>query len=189
MELTLARNWTWIVFRGVVAIIFGVLTLRNPAITLTVLIMLFGAYALIDGLMMVIAAVSNRRGEEGWVALFFAGMCGILIGIGTFVMPAITATVLLVFIAVWAVVIGIAQIVAAIRLRKVITGEWMLAVAGVVSVLFGLILIARPAAGALAVVFWIGAYAVFYGIILIALGFRLRSWKRPLTPTGQPHAA
>lgn len=189
MEQTLARNWGWVALRGVIAIIFGVLTLGNPVITLSALVLLFGAFALADGIFLVIAAVTNRRGEPHWVALLFAGIAGIVIGIGTFIMPGITATVLLVFIATWAVLIGIAQIVAAIRLRKVISGEWMLATAGVVSALFGIFLIARPAAGALVVVFWIGAYAVVYGIALLVLAFKLRSWAKEFAPGGAPRPA
>ena len=93
-------------------------------------------------------------------------------------MPGVTAIVLLYFIAAWAIVTGVAEIAAAIRLRKVITGEWLLVVAGVLSVLFGLFLVMFPKAGALAVVLWIGAYATTLGSVLIALAFRLRSWGR-----------
>ena len=178
MEQTLARNWGWIALRGLIAVVFGVLTLRNPIVTLAALIFLFGAYALVDGVFSVITAITNRHGEPHWVSILVAGIAGIIIGVGTFVMPGITATFLLVLIAVWAIVIGIAQIIAAIRLRKLITGEWLLGGAGALSVLLGVFLIARPAAGALAVVFWIGAYAVGYGIILLALALRLRSWSR-----------
>ncbi|HEU4563887.1 MAG TPA: HdeD family acid-resistance protein [Gemmatimonadaceae bacterium] len=174
----LARNWGWIALRGVVALIFGLLTLFNPAITLAALVLFFGAYALVDGIFGAVSAVANRHEEPHWVALLVGGIAGIIIGVLTFFMPGVTATVLLLFIAAWALVNGIAQIAAAIRLRKMIHGEWLLALAGVLSIAFGVILVMRPAAGALAMVLWIGAYAVVMGIVLILLAFRLRSWGR-----------
>ena len=178
MEDMLTRNWGWVALRGVVALLFGLLTLWNPALTLATLLLLFGAYALVDGIFTVIAAITNRRGEPHWIALLIGGLAGIVIGVCTFFAPGVTATILLYFIAAWAVVTGIAQIMAAIRLRKVIHGEWMLALAGVLSVALGLFLFSRPAVGALAVVLWIGAYAVVMGIVLISLALRLRAWGR-----------
>jgi uncharacterized membrane protein HdeD (DUF308 family) len=178
MDGILTRNWGWVALRGVAALVFGLLTLWNPAMSLAVLILFFGAYALVDGVFAVIAAIANRHGEPHWIALLIGGLAGIVIGVCTFLAPGVTATVLLLFIAAWAIVTGIAQIVAAIRLRRLIRGEWMLGLAGVLSVVFGLLLISRPAAGALAVVLWIGAYAVVLGVVLIALAFRLRAWGR-----------
>jgi uncharacterized membrane protein HdeD (DUF308 family) len=150
----LTRNWGWIALRGAVAILFGLLTIFRPGITLSVLIMLFGAYALIDGIFMVVSAIANRHGEPRWGTLLFGGLLGIAAGIATFTWPGITAIVLL----------------------AVIDGEWALILAGVLSVAFGVLLVMRPAVGALAVVLWIGAYALISGIVLVALGFRLRSW-------------
>jgi uncharacterized membrane protein HdeD (DUF308 family) len=125
----------------------------------------------------------------GLVALMLSGVVGIVIGAVTYFMPNITALALLFLIAAWAIATGIMQIVAAIRLRKVIRGEWLLALAGVLSVLFGFFLAAAPGAGALAVTLWIGAYAILFGVLLIALAFRLRSWQHG-HPTGAvPHAA
>src|SRR5918912_3707466 len=174
----LARNWGWMALRGVAALLFGVLTLFNPGITLAVLVLLFGAYALVDGIFTVVAAIANRRGEPHWVALLVGGLASIVVGVGTFLVPGVTAIVLLYFIAAWAIVTGAAEIATAIRLRRVMTGEWLLALAGVLSVLFGVLLIARPGAGALAVVLWIGAYAIVFGVVLLALAFRLRAWGR-----------
>jgi uncharacterized membrane protein HdeD (DUF308 family) len=178
MDTLLTRNWGWVALRGVVAVIFGLLTFMNPGITLSVLVLFFGAYSLVDGVFAVIAAIRNRRAEGHWVALLIGGIAGIIIGVCTFFAPGITAIVLLYFIAVWALVMGFSEIVAAIRLRKVITGELMLMLAGVASVVLGLFLLSRPALGAIALVVWIGAYAFVSGILLIALGFRLRSWAR-----------
>ena len=177
MEI-LARNWGWIALRGVAGVIFGVLTFINPAISLASLVLVFGAYALADGVFTVVAAVMNRRGERHWVAMLFGGIAGIAIGLLTFLMPGLTTLVLLYLIAAWAIVTGGAEIATAIRLRKVITGEWLLILAGVLSVAFGVVLIVYPGAGALTVVLWIGAYALVFGIMMIALSLRLRSWGK-----------
>jgi uncharacterized membrane protein HdeD (DUF308 family) len=174
----LARNWGWVALRGVAALLFGVLTLFNPLITLATLVLLFGAYALVDGVFTVVSAVANRRGEAHWVSLLVSGVIGIALGVVTFLWPRITALILLYFVAGWAVAIGVSQIMAGVRLRKLITGEWLLILAGVLSVAFGVILILYPGAGALAVALWIGAYAAVLGIVLIALSLRLRSWRR-----------
>lgn len=174
----LTRNWGWIALRGAVAILFGLLTLFRPGITLATLIMLFGAYALIDGIFMVVSAIANRHGEPRWGTLLVGGLLGILAGIVTYTWPGLTAVVLLSVIAAWAIVMGIFEVAAAIRLRKQLDGEWALILAGLLSVAFGVLLVMRPAVGALAVVLWIGVFALLYGIVLVALGFRLRNWGR-----------
>jgi uncharacterized membrane protein HdeD (DUF308 family) len=140
----LTRNWGWVALRGAVAILFGLLTLFRPGITLAVLIMLFGAYALFDGIFMVVSAIANRKGEPRWGTLLFGGLLGIAAGIATFTWPGITATVLLTVIALWAIMMGIFEVAAAIRLRKLIDGEWALILAGVLSVAFGVLLVMRP---------------------------------------------
>jgi uncharacterized membrane protein HdeD (DUF308 family) len=175
---TLVRNWWLVALRGVAALVFGLLTLLFPAAGVAALVLVFGAYALVYGVFTIIAAVANRRGEPHWVALLVSGVLSVGIGVLTFLMPGVTALVLLYLIAAWAIVTGVAEIAAAIRLRKVITGEWLLALAGVLSVAFGVLLIVFPGAGALAVVLWIGAYAALLGVLLIALSFRLRAWGR-----------
>jgi uncharacterized membrane protein HdeD (DUF308 family) len=180
MVTVLARNWGMVAVRGVVALLFGILTFARPGITLAALVILFGAYALVDGLFAVWSALANRRGEPHWVALLLGGLAGIAVGILTFMMPGITAVVLLYFIAAWAILRGVAEIAMAIQLRKVLTGEWLLALAGVLSVVFGAFLIMYPGAGALAVVLWIGFWATVLGIVVIALAFRLRHWNQAL---------
>jgi uncharacterized membrane protein HdeD (DUF308 family) len=167
-----------VVLRGVAALLFGLLTFFNPALTVAALILLFGAYAIVDRLVTIVAAVANRRGRPHWVALLAGGLLSVAFGVLTFLYPGVTALVLLYFIALWAAVAGIAQIAAAIRLRKVISGEWLLALAGVVSIVFSIVLFLAPGAGALAMAVWIGAYAVVFGILFIVLGFRLRSWGK-----------
>ncbi|MGZ3433904.1 MAG: HdeD family acid-resistance protein, partial [Isosphaeraceae bacterium] len=131
-----------------------------------------------DGVFAIAAAVVGTTVGMPWWALLLEGVCGIAVGVLTFAWPGITALVLLYLIAFWAVVTGVFEMVAAIRLRKEIHGEWLLALSGVLSVLFGVALVVNPAAGALAVVWLIGAYAIAFGVLLIALGFRLRNWLR-----------
>jgi uncharacterized membrane protein HdeD (DUF308 family) len=174
----LSRVWGWIALRGVVAILFGILTLLYPKFTLTALVLLFGAYALVDGVLMIVWAVSRRRAGGPSVALLAGGLLGIAAGILTFFIPGITAVALLIVIAVWAIATGVSMIVTALRLRKLVGNEWELIVAGLLAVALGVILIAAPAAGALAMVLWIGSYALVSGILLVVIGFRLRSWLR-----------
>jgi uncharacterized membrane protein HdeD (DUF308 family) len=171
---TLARNWWALALRGLVALMFGLLTFFLPGITLVTLILLFGAYALADGIFNIIAFF--RVASHHW-ALLIEGLIGIIAGILTFVWPAITALALLYVIAFWAIFTGIFEIVAGIRLRKVITNEWLLLLMGILSLLFGLFVLIAPGVGALAIVLWIGAYALVFGIFLLALAFRLRGHR------------
>ena len=175
---TLAANWWALALRGLVAVLFGLLTLFLPGITLVTLVLLFGAYALVDGVFNVIAFF--RVASHQW-ALLTEGVIGIIAGILTFAWPAITAIVLLYVIAFWAILTGVFEIVAGILLRKVITNEWLLLVMGGLSFLFGLLILFAPGAGALAIVLWIGAYALVFGVFLLALAFRLRGHRRLIT--------
>jgi uncharacterized membrane protein HdeD (DUF308 family) len=171
----LGRNWGWIALRGVAAVIFGVLSFAWPGATLLVLVLLWGAYALVEGIAALIAAFRVRdRGRPMW-SFVLIGILGVLVGVLTFLWPGVTALMLLMFIAVWAFFMGIFQIAAAVRLRKEIEHEWLLGLSGVLSVLFGAVMMAAPAEGALAVIWVIAAYAVVFGILLIALAFRLKS--------------
>lgn len=172
---TLAKYWWALALRGLVAVLFGLFTFFLPGITLVTLVLLFGAYALVDGVFNVIAFF--RVAAHHW-ALLIEGVIGIIAGIVTFAWPAITAIVLLYVIAFWAIFTGIFEIVAGIRLRKVMTNEWLLLVMGVLSLLFGVAILFAPGVGALAIVLWIGAYALVFGIMLLALAFRLRGHQR-----------
>ena len=174
----LAQYWWALAIRGLVAILFGLLTFLLPGITLVTLVLLFGAYALVDGVFNVIA--SFRTASHHW-ALLIEGVVGIIVGILTFAWPAITALVLLYLIAFWAIFTGIFEIVAGIRLRKAITNEWLLIVMGVLSLLFGVLILVAPGTGALAIVLWIGAYAFVFGIVLMVLAFRLRGHRQLTT--------
>jgi uncharacterized membrane protein HdeD (DUF308 family) len=175
MVHTLARNWWALALRGLAAMLFGLLTFFLPGITLVTLVLLFGAYALVDGIFNVIAFI--RVASHQW-ALLIEGVIGVIVGILTFAWPAITALVLLYLIAFWAVFTGVFEIIAGIGLRKAITNEWLLLVMGALSLLFGILILFAPAVGALAIVLWIGAYAFVFGTFLLALAFRLRGHRR-----------
>jgi uncharacterized membrane protein HdeD (DUF308 family) len=177
MVIAFASRWWTLAARGIAAILFGILTFISPGLSLFALVMLFGAWALADGVFNLVMALRTRKGERwGWLVL--EGVTSILVGILTFFWPGITALSLLFLIAAWSVVTGIAELVAAVRLRKVIQGEWLLGLSGVLSIVFGLLLFAFPGAGALAVIVWIGAYSIVFGALLVALAFRLRAWAR-----------
>jgi uncharacterized membrane protein HdeD (DUF308 family) len=178
MIAMLARNWWVLALRGVFAIIFGVLALMWPALTLLVLITLFGAYTLVDGIFAVIAGIASYGHNERWWAVLLEGIAGIILGVLTFLWPGTTALVLVYFIAAWALITGIFEIVAAIRLRKAIEGEWMMILSGIVSILLGLFLVVAPGPSALGLTWVIGAYAIVWGILLLILAFRLRNLPR-----------
>jgi uncharacterized membrane protein HdeD (DUF308 family) len=171
------KNWWVLALRGVAAIVFGILTFILPGLTLAALVLLFGSYAIVDGVFNLLAALRRRGGEQPWWALLLEGVVGIAAGLAAFIYPGLTALVLLYMIAAWALITGVLEIVAAVQLRKLITGEWWLAASGVLSIIFGALLIIAPGPGALAVVLWIGAYAVVSGVLLIALALRLRGWR------------
>ncbi len=166
-------HWWAFALRGVAAVIFGILAFAWPGVTLAVLVLLWGAYALVDGILALASAF--RTGQDHRWALLIEGIVGIAAGIATFVWPGLTALVLVYIIAFWALITGVLEIVAALRLRKVIHNEFWLVLSGALSLIFGVVLIAAPGAGALALVWVIGAYAVLFGIVLLALAFRLRS--------------
>jgi uncharacterized membrane protein HdeD (DUF308 family) len=170
----LARYWWVLALRGVLAVLFGLFAFFIPGITLLSLVLLFGAYVLLDGIFDLVAA--TRSPSHHW-ALVLEGIVGIIAGILTFLWPGITAMVLLYLIAFWAIFTGVLEIIAGIRLRQVLSDEIWLILMGVLSLLFGLFILIFPGAGALAVVYWIGAYALLFGIMLLALAFRLRSFR------------
>jgi uncharacterized membrane protein HdeD (DUF308 family) len=172
---TLRRNWWLLALRGLAAVLFGVLAFIWPGVTLLTLVWLFGAFALVNGILSFVLAAKAPKGFPRFGSLILGGLLGILAGLLTFVMPGITALGLLILIASWAMVTGILEINAAIKLRKEISNEWLLILAGLASVAFGVVLLLRPAAGALVLVWWIGAYALVFGILLFVLAFRMRS--------------
>jgi uncharacterized membrane protein HdeD (DUF308 family) len=184
---TLARNWWVFLVRGLLAVAFGIVTFFEPGISIAALVLLFGAYAFVDGVFAILSAVRRHTGSEPWWLLLIEGIAGIAAGVITLGWPGLTAIVLLYLIAAWAIVTGAFEIAAAIRLRKVIADEWLLVLGGVASVALGVLLTLFPAVGALALVLWIGAGAFVWGVILVVLSLRLRSWGR--THPSHPHAA
>lgn len=176
MITALAQNWWTLALRGLAAVIFGILAYVWPDITFTVLVLFFGAYALWDGVFALVGAF-RTSGDRRWM-LILEGLVGIAAGIVTFVWPGAATLAILTIIAAWAIVTGIFEIIAAIRLREEIEGEWLMLFSGLLSVLFGIALVIWPVAGLVAVTWMIGGYAILFGILLIVLGFRLRSWKK-----------
>ncbi len=174
----LSRGWWQLLLRGLVAIAFAILTWFRPGISLTALVYLFGAYALVDGVIAVWTAFAGRKIYDKWWVLLLIGLVGVAVGIMTFKTPGITALALLYYIAFWAIFRGILEVSIAIRLRKEIEGEWLLILGGVASVAFGVLLLARPGAGALAVIALIAAYALLMGIVLVLLAFKVRSFAQ-----------
>lgn len=184
---TLANRWWALVVRGLAAIAFGILALAVPAAGLLALVVVWGAYALVDGVFNVVLAHRAGRAGWSWGWLLFEGLMSILAGVVTFAWPGITLVVLLALIAVWGVITGVAEIAAAIALRREIEHEWLLAASGVLSIAFGVLLMAYPAAGAVAIVWLVGVYAIVFGGLLCGLGMRLRRWARThegVMPTG-----
>jgi uncharacterized membrane protein HdeD (DUF308 family) len=187
----LTRNWWVMVLRGVLALIFGVIALTAPFSTLAVLVFVFGAYAFVDGVFALITGI-QRHHEHQWWALLLEGLAGIATGVVVFLWPQISALALLYVIAFWAMVTGILELALAIRLHRHWANEVLLFLSGIASVLLGVLMIARPGAGALALAWMIGVYALIFGGLLIGAGFRAHALapKRampPATPTA-PHA-
>jgi uncharacterized membrane protein HdeD (DUF308 family) len=179
----LSRNWWLVALRGLAAIVFGVLAFVWPAITLWALVLLFGAYMLVDGIFAIVAAVRAAGREARWWLLLIEGVLGVLAGLVAAFWPTLTALALLYFIAAWAIVSGILEIAGAIRLRREIEGEWALGLSGALSLLFGVLLVVIPApAGLLSLVWLIGAYALAFGVLLLVLAFRLRGTSEMHTP-------
>jgi uncharacterized membrane protein HdeD (DUF308 family) len=178
-QTVLFRAWWLVLLRGVAGILFGIITFIAPLSSLAALVIVFGAYAFADGVLMIASAI-RRRGEEQptWM-LVLHGLAGLAIGTITLSRPAATALGLLWTIAAWALITGVLEIVAAVTLRKAIKGEWLLVLGGAASIVLGVLLVIFPAAGLLTLVFWTGAYALIFGVLTTILAFRLRTWSRP----------
>jgi uncharacterized membrane protein HdeD (DUF308 family) len=174
MVQELAKNWWLMLLRGIAAIVFGVLAFIWPGLTLLTLVLFYGAYALVDGVLAIWSAITGGSPAPRWW-LVVIGVFGIAAGVLTFVWPGITALVLLFFIAGWAIAVGVFQIIGAIRLRKEIDNEWLLVAGGVLSVLVGIGVLLVPGAGALALVWVIATFAIVEGILFVALAFRLKN--------------
>jgi uncharacterized membrane protein HdeD (DUF308 family) len=178
----LARNWWMFVLRGVLAILFGIGTLAWPGITIVVLVLMYGAFSFADGVANLAVAANGPAGRCRWSHVGL-GLLGIGVGVVTFFWPQITAIALLYVIAAWALAHGVLEIIAAFEMRKAIQGEWLLALSGLASIVFAILLIAFPGQGAVVIVYWIGAGAILLGVLLVALGLRLKGLRgAPATP-------
>lgn len=172
---TLAGNWWALALRGLAAVLFGLAALFWPGPTLFVLIIFFGAYALVDGILAIVAGIRGTGGRR-WL-LLAEGALGVLAGLITFFSPGITALVLIYVIAFWAISTGILEVITAISLRREIENEWLMGLSGVLSVIFGVILVVLPGIGLLSLMWLVGIYALVFGVALIVLGFRLRGHR------------
>jgi uncharacterized membrane protein HdeD (DUF308 family) len=182
-ESDLSKNWWVVLLRGVLAIAFGVLTFAQSGLTLAALVAIVGAFALIEGVMASVSSIRVRRIDRDWWVLLMEGLFGVAIGLITFLNPAVTVLALLFYIATWAMTLGALRIVSAVRLRRVIHGELWLILSGVISIGFGILMLLFPGAGALALVTYIGAWAMVSGAALVLLSFRLRSLHRGMMTT------
>jgi uncharacterized membrane protein HdeD (DUF308 family) len=172
--VALARWWWTFVVGGLLAIAFGVLAFFAPGLGIAVLVGLFAAWALIDGVTSLATGIGGRNRDKSWWLEILEGVVSIIAGIIALVFPVLAAEVLVIIIAAWAIVTGIFEIIAAIRLREQIKGEFWLGLAGLASILFGVILLVFPGVGALSLVWLIGSFALVFGVFLVILGWRLR---------------
>lgn len=177
--INLTQNWWMIVLRGVLAILFGLTAFLWPGLTWLTLVLLFGVYALVDGVIAVVTGVTRIKDTPRWWVFLLEGLISIAAGTVAVLRPGLTSFVLLAMIAAWAVLTGILEIAAAIRLRREINNEWLLILGGLLSIGLGVLLILQPLAGGLALIWTIGVYAVVFGVLLIALGLRLKNSNVP----------
>jgi uncharacterized membrane protein HdeD (DUF308 family) len=170
----LSRYWWMTLLRGLFWILFGIVLFARPGISLLSLTLALGVILFIDGVINVANAFSGRKEHDDWWVLLLIGLAGIGIGILTFRNPEATALAVVYYVAIWAIATGLLEIVAAVRLRRQIEGEVWLGLAGVASVVFGVLLVARPGAGALTILWLIGAFAIAFGVVLLLLAFKVR---------------
>ncbi len=169
----LKRNWWVLVIRGICGIVFGVIAFAYPGLTLATLVILFGAWVLIDGVFRIVGATAGRASDPDWGFHLIIGLLGVVVGFLTFRAPGITALILVIYIGAWALMIGAVEIALAIKLRRELKGEWLL-------VLMAVLLLWNPGPGALALLWLIASYAIVLGVLAIFFGFRLRSLRTPL---------
>ena len=171
----MSRYWWVLLLRGILSIVFGIAALSYPGMTLALFVLFFAAFAFMDGISNVFHAFRGRQENESWWVLLLEGLLGIVFGVITFQAPGISAMVLLLYIGFWAIATGVLRIILAVRLRNEIEGEWWMVLGGLASILFGVIMVARPGAGALAVLTLIGFWSIVTGIFLVLVSFRVKS--------------
>lgn len=174
----LARNWWTVALRGAIGILFGLALLIWPGISLRVLVVLFGLFTILGGTFTAIVMLREFSTYRRWWLFLIEGLFGIAAGVVALLWPDITGLILLYLIAAWAIVTGLLEIIVAFQLRQQLQGEWLLVLAGIVSVVFGVLLTVWPVAGALAILIFLGAYAIFYGVMLLIVAYRLRNWNK-----------
>jgi uncharacterized membrane protein HdeD (DUF308 family) len=179
---TLKRHWWVPVIRGIAAIVFGIIAFVYPGLTIATLVLFFGAWVLIDGIFRIVGAIGHRASDPDWGWQLVIGILGIVVGLLTFHAPQITALALVIYIAAWALMIGASEIAIAVKMRREIKGEWFLILMGLASIVFAVLLLWNPIAGAAAVIWLIAWYAVVMAVLAIFFGFRLRS-LRTLAPS------
>lgn len=170
----LASAWWLVLLRGIAAVVFGVLTLIQPEASLVALLLIFSIYAIADGVIGIWTALSNKSSNAQWWVLLLWGVVSVLAGILALVAPGAVLTFAMYYIAFWALITGVLQIAAAIRLRKEVQGEWMLILAGLLSVVFGVLVIVQPIVSLVSILWLIGLYALFFGVLLVGLAFKVR---------------
>ena len=186
--MNLTRNWWLIVIRGLLAILFGLIAFFWPGLTWLVLILTFGVYAIVDGVFAMLAGLVSSKYAQRWWVFLLEGVVSLAAGVFAIARPGLAGLALILVLAAWAIVTGILEIAAAIRLRREITNDWMLGFAGFLSIVLGVLLVFQPATGGLVVTLMIGAYALIFGILLVVLGFRLRKWDIPPRGAGREPA-
>jgi uncharacterized membrane protein HdeD (DUF308 family) len=172
----LTSNWWALALRGAVSILLGLIAFTMPGLTIAALVTIFGVYAFVEGVLAIMAGLRGVREHDRWGWMLVEGIVGIGAGLIAFFMPGVGALAIVWLVAAWAVITGVLEIGAAIRLRKIIEGEWMLMLAGVLAILLGFFIMSRPGLGALLLTTWLGVYAIFAGIVTLFLAFRVRNW-------------
>lgn len=174
LSAMLQRSWWALLLRGLAAIAFGLLTWLQPAASAAALLLVFGIYVFVDGALGVYTAIRSRGASRYWWVVLLWGLTGVVVGVLTVINPVVTAWVLTIYIGAWALVTGLMQIIAAVRLRKEIQGEWVLVLSGLVSVLFGGLVLAQPGAGMMAMLWLLATYAVVFGLLMVILAFKVK---------------
>ena len=177
MTADMARNWWLLALRGVAGILFGIGAFAWPSATLAALIVVFGAYVFVDGIFAVAAGIGMRTEVDRWWLVVVEGVAGVILGVLTFLSPDTTALVLVTLIAAWSIVTGVIEIAAAVQMRTLIAHEWLMILSGVVSIIIGVLLIALPEAGAISIVWLLGAYALIFGTLTLMFALQMRGGR------------
>jgi uncharacterized membrane protein HdeD (DUF308 family) len=172
----LTSNWWALALRGALSILLGLVAFTMPDITIVALVYVFGVYALVEGVLAIMAAIRGIREHDRWGWMLIEGIVCIVAAVVAFMMPGVGALAIVYLVAAWAIITGVLEIAAGIKLRKIIEGEWMLILAGVLALVLGFYIVSRPAAGILLLATWLGIYAIFAGILTMMLAFRIRNW-------------